>query len=99
MTANDNNESYLAFLDELIDQYNNAFHHSINKKSITADYPPLTEKVKRILKLLNAKLMIESKLLSIRIFLVNPWTYKIKDLSEEKVIGSFYGKELLLSIL
>ena len=29
----------------------------------------------------------------------NPWTYKIKDLNGEKVIGSFYEKELLLSIL
>ena len=23
----------------------------------------------------------------------NPWTYKIKDLNGEKIIGSFYGKE------
>ena len=29
----------------------------------------------------------------------NPWTYKIKDLNGEKVIGSFYEKELLLSKL
>ena len=29
----------------------------------------------------------------------NPWTYKIKDLNGEKMIGSFYEKELLLSIL
>ena len=29
----------------------------------------------------------------------NPWTYKIKDLNGEKVIGSFYEKELLLRIL
>ena len=29
----------------------------------------------------------------------NPWTYKIKDLNGEKIIGSFYGKELLRSIL
>ena len=27
----------------------------------------------------------------------NPWVYKIKDLNREKVIGSFYEKELLLS--
>ena len=30
---------------------------------------------------------------------INPWTYKIKDLNEEKIIGSFYEKELLLSKL
>ena len=29
----------------------------------------------------------------------NPLTYKIKDLNREKIIGSFYEKELLLSIL
>ena len=27
----------------------------------------------------------------------NPWTYKIKDLNGEKIIGKFYGKELFLS--
>ena len=29
----------------------------------------------------------------------NPWTYKIKDQKEDKIIGSFYEKELLLSKL
>ena len=29
----------------------------------------------------------------------NPWTYKIKDLKGEKIIGSFYEKELLRRIL
>ena len=29
----------------------------------------------------------------------NPWTYKLKDLNGEKIIISFYEKELLLSIL
>ena len=29
----------------------------------------------------------------------NPWTYKVKDLKGEKIIGSFFEKELLLSIL
>ena len=29
----------------------------------------------------------------------DPWTYKIKDLNRENVIGSFYEKELLLSKL
>ena len=27
----------------------------------------------------------------------NSWTYKIKDLTGEKIIGTFYEKELLLS--
>ena len=29
----------------------------------------------------------------------NPWTYEIKDLNGGKIIGSFYEKELLRSIL
>ena len=29
----------------------------------------------------------------------NPWTYKIKDLNKEKIIGSFYENNFLLSIL
>ena len=29
----------------------------------------------------------------------NPWTYKLKDLNGEKIIGSFYEKELLQSTL
>ena len=28
----------------------------------------------------------------------NAWTYKLKDLNEEKIIGTFYEKELLQSI-
>ena len=33
------------------------------------------------------------------VFKNNTWTYKIKDLNGEKIIGSFYEKELLLSKL
>ena len=29
----------------------------------------------------------------------NPWTYNIKNINREKIMGSFYEKELLLSIL
>ena len=29
----------------------------------------------------------------------NPWTYEIKDLNGEKIMGCFYKKELLLSKL
>ena len=29
----------------------------------------------------------------------NPWTYKVKDLNRETIIGSFYKKELFLSKL
>ena len=44
MTANDS-KSYLAYLNKLVDQYNNIHHHSINKKPINADYSALTEKI------------------------------------------------------
>ena len=44
MTANDS-KSYLSYLNKLVDQYNNAYHPSINKKPINADYSALTEKL------------------------------------------------------
>ena len=43
MTANDN-KSYLAYSNKLVDQYNNTYHLSINKKPINADYSALIEK-------------------------------------------------------
>ena len=44
MTANDS-KSYLADLNKLVGQDNNTYYHSINKKSINADYSVLTEKM------------------------------------------------------
>ena len=32
-------------LNQLVDQYNNTFHHSINKRPISSDYSVLTEKI------------------------------------------------------
>ena len=32
---------------KLVDHYNNTYHHSISKKSITADYSALIEKIER----------------------------------------------------
>ena len=32
MTAN-NSKSYFSYLNKLVDQYNNTYHHSINKKN------------------------------------------------------------------
>ena len=49
MTNNDN-KSYLAYLNKLVDQYNNTYHHFINKKPINADYSALTEKIETNLK-------------------------------------------------
>ena len=118
MTANDN-KSYLPYLNELLDQYNNANHHSINKKPINADYSALTEKIEtnpkasklkvndrvRITKYKNIFSKYYTENWSREIFIIDSvlktylWTYKLKDLNGEKIIGSFYEKELLLSML
>ena len=42
MKANDS-KSDLAYLNKVVDQYNNTYHHSIGKKAINADYSALTE--------------------------------------------------------
>ena len=60
MTANDNK---CCFHDLIIltDAYNNYYNHFYyNKKPINADYSALNEKLRRILKLLSLKLMLES---------------------------------------
>ena len=44
MTVNDSN-SYLPYLNKLVDQYNNTYHHSITKKPTNTDYSALTEKI------------------------------------------------------
>ena len=49
MTANDR-KSYLGYLNKLVDQYNNTYHHFINKKPVNADYSAFTEKIDTILK-------------------------------------------------
>ena len=69
MTANDS-KFYLVYLNKLVDQYNNTYHHSISEKPIDDDYSVLTKKLTRILKLLSLKLIRESQLLSIRMFSV-----------------------------
>ena len=70
MTTN-NSKSYLLYLNKLVDQYKNTYYHSINKKNLLLLIILLwVKKLKWILKLPNLKLMIESELQSIRIFLV-----------------------------
>ena len=44
MTADDS-KSYLSYFNKIVDQYNNTYHHSINKKPINADYSALTENI------------------------------------------------------
>ena len=106
-------------MNKLVDQYNNNYHHSINKKPINANYSDLTEIIEtnpiatkfkvddrvRITKYKNIFSKDYTENWSREIFIIdsvlktNPWTYKLKDLNGEKIIGSFYEKELLLSKL
>ena len=44
MATNDS-KSYLSYLNKFVNQYNNTYHHSMNKKSINADYSALTENI------------------------------------------------------
>ena len=60
------NISYLGYLNKLVDEYNNSYYRSIDKKSVGADYSAFTEEIESIHK---APKLIESRLLSTRIFL------------------------------
>ena len=44
MTANDI-KSYFVYLDKLVDECNNTYHHSIGKKPLDAVYSALTEDI------------------------------------------------------
>ena len=68
MTVNDSTY-YLSYLNKLVEEYNNIYHRPVSKKPIDADYSVLNVKMNRVIKFLNLKLMIESGLLSTRIFL------------------------------
>ena len=109
-------KSYLIYLNKLVDQYNNVYHHSINKKPINDDYSALTKKIETNPKAPKFKVNYRAKYKntfskgytenwSRKIFIIdsvlktNPWLYKIKHLNGEKIIGTFYEKELLLSKL
>ena len=54
MTAN-SSKSYLAYLNKFVDQYNNTYHYSIDKKYINADYSDLTKKFETNLEAPNFK--------------------------------------------
>ena len=118
MTVNDS-KSYLPYLNKLVDQYNNTYHRSINKRPFKSDYSALTENIEsnpktpkfkvndgvRITKYkyIFSKSYTENWLREIfiidSVLKTNPSTYKIKNLNGEKIIGRFYEKEMLRSIL
>ena len=44
MTGNDG-KLYFPYLNQLVHEYNNNYHHSINKKPINANYSALAENI------------------------------------------------------
>ena len=44
MRAN-NKKTFLGYLNKLVDEYNNTYHHSIGKKPLDADYFAFLEKI------------------------------------------------------
>ena len=68
MPLNDS-KSYLGHLNKLVDEYNNTYHCSIGKKPFHADYSALSKEIESSYKSPKFKLVIESELLSIKIFL------------------------------
>ena len=54
MTVNDS-KFYLSYLNKLVDQYNDIYHHSIHKKPANADNSFLTEKIEKNPKALTLK--------------------------------------------
>ena len=44
MRAN-NKKTFLGYLNKLVDEYNNTYHHSIGKKPLDADYFSFLEKI------------------------------------------------------
>ena len=106
MTANDS-KSYLVYLNKLVDLYN-AYHHSINKKPINADYSALTGKIETNLKALKFQVNDRVRVTKYKnifskgytenwsreIFIIDSvmWIYTMKYLNKEKVIGSFMKK-------
>ena len=111
MTAKER-KFYLCYLNKLLDQYKNTFNHSFGKKPINClkklgrilkllSLTLIIESellsiniflVKATLKVGNKKYLFIGSVLK-----ANPWANKIKDLNGEKIIISFYQKEMLLS--
>ena len=59
-------KSYLGYFNKLVDEYNNTYYHSIDKKTIDTDYSALPEEIETNPK---SPKTLESGLLSTSIFL------------------------------
>ena len=106
---------YFNVLDDIVDEYNNTYHRTVQMKSIVvksdsfAEYnEESTEKNPKfkagdhvkISKYKNVFANGHAPNWSEQIFVISkvkntvPWTYVISDLNGEKIVGSFYEKEL-----
>ena len=70
------NKSYLGYLIKLVDQYNNTYHRFVFKNVIDADYSDFNEEIETSCKKCIRK--------------TNSWKYKIKEINEETILGSFH---------
>ena len=73
MTANDS-KSYFSYLNKLVDQCNNTYHHSINKKPVNTDYSALTEKIETNLKAPNFKVNVRTRITKYKNIFSNGYT-------------------------
>ena len=107
--ANNDSKFYLSYLNKLVDQYNKIYaDYAVLTEKIETNPKALEFKVNdsaRITKYKNIFSKDYTEIFSREIFIIdfvlktNPWTYKIKDLNGEKIMGSFCEKELFLSKL
>ena len=88
MAANDS-KSYLPYLNKLVGEYNNTYHHSINKNPINADYSDFTEKIETNSKALKFKVKDKVRITKYK----NIFS---KDYTEKR---SIYQEKYLLLIL
>ena len=104
---------YYDVLDDVVNKYNNTKHSTIkmkpidvkdNNKRVYIDEHNVGDRV-RISKFKNIFAKGYTPNWSKEIFIVDkindtvPYTYNIKDLNDEEIIGSFYDRELQKSIL
>ena len=93
MTANDN-KSYLPYLNKLVDQYSNTYHHSINKKPINTDYSGFTEKLQTNPKAPMFEINDRIRITKYTNLLVNA----ILKISQEKYLLSILFQKLILGV-
>ena len=91
MTAN-NEKFYLHYSNKLVDEWNNTYYHSIDKKPINADCSALTKEIEKNPKSSKFKFGDESILQSIKAFLVRATT----KIGWKKYLWCFLCRKLIL---